>query len=436
MKMNDMVLISADDHLIEPADMYQRHLSGDDLKTAPTMKQFDNGGAYWEYQGFKLPVTGLNAVKGRVPEEWGMEATCLEHMREAHYNPRKRLDDMNANGIAAALNFATAVIMDGSIFHRAPDKDMALTHMRAYNDWHVDEWCGTDPGRFIPCGLLPTWDMGATVAEIERLAAKGCHVVSVNENPTKLGLPSIHNSYWEPFWKALVENNVSVTLHIGAGNPTPHASMETPIEAWISTMQMSVCVGIADWLNTEAMIKYPQLKVIIAEGGAGWVPFLLERADFLHKHHKAWTHSDFGGKLPSELFREHFMVCFIDDAYGVRNIDSVGEDNMAYENDYPHSDSTWPEAPEYLWRLVKDLSDERIDKVTHRNAMRFFNFDPFSRYQRQEITVGALRAKAAADGVDTTPKSYGGARPLDVGVKRRVTSGDVMKMNKAIAEMT
>ena len=142
------------------------------------------------------------------------------------------------------------------------------------------------------------------------------------------------------------------------------------------------------------------------------------------------------GKLPSEVFREHFMVCFIDDAYGVMNIDSVGEDNIAYENDYPHSDSTWPEAPQYLWRLVKDLPERQIEKVTHRNAMRFFNFDPFARYRREELTVGALRTKAAADGVDTTPKSYGGAAPVLGGEQRRVTSGDIMKMNKNIAEAT
>ncbi|MCK9563744.1 MAG: amidohydrolase, partial [Bacteroidales bacterium] len=295
MHMNDMVLISTDDHLIEPPDMYDNHLSGDLLASAPKMKTNESGGEYWEYQDFKLPVTGLNAVMGRVPEEYGMEATSLSHMRRACYDPRARLDDMNVNGVAAALNFATAVVMDGSMFHRAADKGLAVRHMRAYNDWHVDEWCGAGPGRLIPCGVLPTWDMDATVAEIKRLADKGCRVVSVNENPTKLGLPSIHNAYWEPFWKALVDNGTAITLHIGAGNPTPHASMETPIEAWISTMQMSICVGLADWLNLEALRKYPALKISLAESGAGWVPFLLERSDYLHKRHSPWTHSDFGG---------------------------------------------------------------------------------------------------------------------------------------------
>lgn len=428
MKMNDMVMISVDDHLIEPADMYDNHLSGDDLATAPKLKTNSTGGNYWIYQGEILPITGLNAVMGRVPEEYGFEPTSLEHVRRACWDPQARLDDMNANGMAAALNFPTAVMMDGTIFHRVKDRKLAVKHLQAYNDWHIDEWCGVDRGRFIPCGILPTFDMDATVAEIKRLADKGCKAVSINENPTKLGLPSVHNEYWAPFWKAIVENDITISLHIGAGNPVPHASMETPIEAWITTMPMSVSVGIADWLNLKALQEYPDLRIAIAEGGAGWVPALIERADYVHSHHKFWTHSNFDGKLPSEVFRKHFMVCFIHDPYGLQNLEYIGENIVAYECDYPHSDSTWPNAPEKLWPTINHLTDAQIDKVTHLNAMNFFNFNPFESYTRDELSVGTLRAKAAADNVDVTPQSFGGANPNEGGEQRRVTSGDIVGM--------
>ena len=123
------------------------------------------------------------------------------------------------------------------------------------------------------------------------------------------------------------------------------------------------------------------------------------------------------------------MICFIDDAFGLQNLDWVNQDLVAYECDYPHSDTLWPEVPEFLWKTVNHLSDELIDKVTHRNAMRWFNFDMFSHIPREELTVGALRAKAAADGVDTTPRSFGGEKPLAEGEQLRVvTSGDLMKM--------
>ena len=227
-------------------------------------------------------------------------------------------------------------------------------------------------------------------------------------------------------------------LHIGAGNPAPHASDETPIEAWIATMPMSSAIGASDWLNLEALHRFP-LKVCLSECGIGWVPYFTERADFSHSRHKYWTHSaeQFRGKKPSDVFKEHFMICFIDDAYGLDNLKYMNENHVAYECDYPHSDTLWPEVPEYLWKTAQALTDEQIDKITHRNVMNFYNFDLFKNVKREDITVGALRAQAAAKGVDTTPKSYGGdAKPLADGETRRVvTSGDLFKMFAHHAEV-
>ncbi|GAB3102296.1 amidohydrolase [Aestuariicella hydrocarbonica] len=430
MKMNDMVIISVDDHISEPPDMFKRHLQGEDLATAPQFHTTEDGSNYWTYQGMTMTSVGLNAVVGRVPEEYGMEPQSLAQVRKGCYDPQARLDDMNVNGIAASLNFGSIGGFDGSrCFHNAPDKNLALIHLRAYNDWHILDWCATDPGRFIPCAILPTWDMDATVAEIERVASMGCTSVTLTENPTKIGLPSIHNAYWEPMWKALSDHQITICLHIGSGNPQPHASLETPIEAWITTMPMSIAVGAADWLQLEALQRYPDLRIFLSESGIGWIPYFLERADFSHSRHTAWTHSDFGGLKPSEVFRRHFMTCFIDDAFGLKNLQDVGEDMVAYECDYPHSDALWPEVPEYLVKSLDGLSDLQIDKITHLNAMRWLRFDPFKHYTREQLSVGALRAQAAADGVDTTPISSGGAAPLAEGEeKRRITSGDIMKM--------
>ena len=270
--------------------------------------------------------------------------------------------------------------------------------------------------------------MDATVAEIKRIAAKGCTAVSLNENPTKQELPSIHNEYWDPMWKAIADHNMVMCLHIGAGNPVPHASMETPIEAWITTMPLSSSVGAADWLHLKALHEY-DLKIAMSEASIGWMPYFLERADFAHSRHKYWTHNHFGGMKPSERFKKHFMLCFIDDAYGLKNLDQLNEDMVAYECDYPHSDTLWPECPEHLWAQCKHLTDTQIDKITHLNAMRWFNFDPFKHHKKADLTVGALRAQAALDGVDTTPTSMSGAKPLsDDEATRRITSGDLMKM--------
>jgi predicted TIM-barrel fold metal-dependent hydrolase len=434
MRLSDMVIISVDDHICEPPTLFDNQLSGEALATAPKFLTDASGKNYWFYQGVSKPSVGLNAVVGRPFEEYGMEPNALQQLRAGCYDVHARIDDMDVNGIAASLNFGNSICFDGVTFHLAPDKKLALAHMRAYNDWHIDEWCAAYPGRFIPCCILPTWDMEATVEELKRIAAKGCTAVSINENPTKQKLPSIHNDYWNPLWKAIVDTDITICLHIGSGNPAPHASMETPIEAWISTMPLSIAQGAADWLQLKALQDYPQMRIALSEGSIGWVPYFLERADFSNWRHKTWANSIHQDKKPSETFRRHFLNCFIQDAFGLKNLADIGEDMVAYECDYPHSDTLWPEAPEGLWESVKALTETQIDKVTHLNAMRHFRFDPFKHFKREELTVGALRAKAKAKGVDTSPKSSGGARPLEAGMKRPVTSGDVLQMFNRQAE--
>ena len=429
MEMNDMVIISVDDHISEPPGMFERHTPEKYRDTAPKFTTGDKGQDVWTYQGQSFSSVGLNAVVGRPLEEYGMEPTQLEQLRKGVYDVDARIGDMDVNGIAASLNFGSVFDFAGGRLHKVPDRDLAKIHLSAYNDWHIDEWCAAYPGRFIPCAILPTWDMDATVAEIARVAAKGCTTVSINENPTVNGLPSIHNEYWKPFFKAINDLDITICLHIGGGNPSPHASMETPIEAWITTMPMTITTGAADWLQLDALHEYPDMRIALSEGGIGWVPYFMERADFSNSRHKFWTNSRFQDMKPSEMFKRHFLNCFIDDAFGLQNIEFIGEDNIAYETDYPHSDTLWPEVPERLWPTINHLTDAQIDKITHGNAINWFRFDKFWELnKREDVTVGALREKAKAAGVDTSMRSTGGERPLDEGDKRPVTSGDIMKM--------
>lgn len=142
MKMEDMVIISVDDHITEPGSVFDRHLSGDALASAPKLRVKQNGSNYWDYQGKKIQSVALNAVVGRPREEYGFEPTSLEQLRAGCYDVHARVGDMNVNGIAASLNFPSFAGIDGGLFISAPDKEQALVHLRAYNDWHVDEWCG------------------------------------------------------------------------------------------------------------------------------------------------------------------------------------------------------------------------------------------------------------------------------------------------------
>jgi predicted TIM-barrel fold metal-dependent hydrolase len=434
MKTEDMIIVSVDDHIVEPADMFDNHVPAALKDKAPRYVIEPNGDGYWTFENRRVANVGLNAVVGRPRSEYGMEPTALSQMREGAYNVHKRIDDMNVNGLLASLNFGSFVGFDGSFFVGASDKKLAHTMLQAYNDWHIDEWCGAYPGRFIPMAMLPTWDINLVVEEIKRVVKKGVRAVAFSDNPALKGLPSIHNEYWEPLWKICNDEHVVLNCHIGTGASAAHASLESPVDAWITSMPISIVNSASDWLQLRALQRYPDLTVALSEGGIGWIPYFLERADFTFEHHHEWTHTDFGGRKPSDIFREHFLTCFIDDKFGVKNRADVGIDTICYECDYPHSDTVWPEAPEYLMRNFDGVSDEDINKITHLNAMRAYSFDPFKHLARAECTVGGLRAKAKH--VDTAARSGGGNRPIAAGDTRIVTSADVMKMFVAAGRST
>jgi len=425
MKLEDMILVSVDDHAIEPAGAFDQHMPARFKGRQPHIEQH-SGRDVWVFEDQATGYMGLNSVVGRPKEEYGMEPLGYEQMRRGTWDIKARVDDMNANGILGSLCFPTFPGFAGQRFQSHPDRAVSLAAIQAYNDWHLYDWCNVAPGRFIPLMLVPWWDMQAAAEEVTRLAKLGVHAVSLSDNPALHGFPSIHSDYWDPLWKACSENNVVICCHIGTGVKAEHASDLSPIDAWITSMPISIANSAADWIWAPMWKKFPDLRMALSEGGIGWIPYLLERADFTHRHHHAWTNANFGGKKPSDIFRQHFITCFIEDDFGLRNLADVGEDMVTWECDYPHSDCTWPHSPEIVWESLKRLPEKTIDKVTHLNAMREFSYDPFAILGRENCTVGALRAQATH--VSTEPAlGMGGAAPKREDGKP-ATSGDITGM--------
>jgi hypothetical protein len=180
--------------------------------------------------------------------------------------------------------------------------------------------------------------------------------------------------------------------------------VDAPIDVMISLQPMNMVQAAADLLWSPVLRKYESLRFALSEGGIGWIPYALERIDYVYQRHHAWTGQDFGDRLPSDLFKERIITCFIDDAFGIANRHALNIDNITWECDYPHSDSTWPQSPEMAMKYLSDVPDDEIDKITHLNAMRHFRYDPFAVRPRERCTVGALRREAG--GVDTSLVSY------------------------------
>jgi Predicted metal-dependent hydrolase of the TIM-barrel fold len=405
-KIDDMILVSVDDHVVEPPDLFERHLPAKYRDIAPHVVHEADGTDVWHFLDFEIPNVGLNAVAGRPRDEYGIDPTSFDELRPGCFDVHQRVLDMNANGLLGSLNFPSLPGFAGRLFAAMDDKDAALALDRAYNDWHIEEWCGAEPGRFIPLAVPPIWDAQVLAAEVRRVAKKGCRAITFPENPVPLGLPSLHDDHWDPVWKACEDEGTVVCMHIGSSSKLVVTAPDAPIDVMITLQPMNIVQAAADLIHSPVFKKYPNLTVALSEGGIGWIPYFLERLDHAYLTHKAWTGADFGTKLPSEVFMERVILCFIEDRFGVRHAREIGVDRICIETDYPHSDAIWPNAPEVLSAHfgLTDLTDDEIDKMTHRNAIELFHYDPFSVRPREQCTVGALRAEAAGHDVSVQSK--------------------------------
>jgi predicted TIM-barrel fold metal-dependent hydrolase len=401
MNVEDMLFISVDDHVVEPPDVFEGRLPQKYVDAAPRVERTDTGNDVWVFNGAAIPNIGLNAVAGRPKEEYGVNPTAFDEMRAGCYDVHQRVKDMSAGGVLATMNFPSFPSFSGRLFMGADDKDLALAMVRAYNDWHIDAWCGAYPGRFIPMALPVLWDPEACAAEIRRVATKGCHSMTFTENPATLGLPSFHDEHWDPMWHALVDEGTIVNIHLGSSGQLAVTAPDAPIDVMITLQPMNICAAAADLVWSRIFREFPTLTVALSEGGTGWIPYFLDRLDRTYDMHHAWTGQDFDGRTPSEIFREHILTCFIADPIGIALRHEIGIDNICWEQDYPHSDSSWPNAPEELARVAAryDVPDAEVNKITHENAMRWYRFDPFVHRPREQCTVGALRAEVAGHDV-------------------------------------
>jgi predicted TIM-barrel fold metal-dependent hydrolase len=384
-----MRIVSVDDHLIEHPRVWQDRLPEKFKENGPTIIEDANGHHVWRYEGRIYPNIGLNAVAGKQPEEYGLEPLRYDDMIPGCYDPAARVKDMDLDGVHTALCFPSFPGFAGGVFQRAEDKQLAAVCVEAWNDFHIDEWCASAPDRFVPVCILPTWDPLLATKEIERVAEKGAKALTFPENPVPLGLPSFHTDHWDRVFDACEAADLPLCLHFGSSGYVPSfgtmatpdvtklldvgADATAPFVCAITLFATNLMWTAVDLLFSPVFYRHPKLKIALSEGGIGWIPYIMERADYAWERHR-WYQDIDKHTRPSELFRKHFWGCFIDDDFGVRNRDIIGIDRITYEVDYPHSDSNWPNSRKRVAEMLADVPDEDAHKIVELNARELYNF--------------------------------------------------------------
>ena len=380
MNLDDMIILSIDDHTVEPPDLFEQHLPAQYKDRAPRLVRNADGKEHWEFEGKEFGILGLNATVSWPKEEWGLNPSALAEMRPAAYLIDERIRDMNRNGVLSSMCFPSLPGFSGRRFQEANDKDLALVMLQAYNDWHIDEWCASLSGPVHAAVDRPGVGharngRGTPARRGEgRAARSACPSFRTSRacrrTKTTTGIRSSARCATSTWWCACTSG--------WASTRSTWVPTSRPTTSW-SSRRKSPCSRCRTCCGGPRSASIPNLKVAFSEGGIGWIPFLMDRVD-RHYVNQRWTGQDFGGKMPSDVFREHSLACFIFDPTSLKLHDDIGIDIIAFETDYPHSDSLWPDAPENLLAQCNGagLSDDEIEKVSWKNVARFCDYDPFA----------------------------------------------------------
>jgi predicted TIM-barrel fold metal-dependent hydrolase len=383
-------MVSVDDHLCEPASVWTDRLPIRYRERGPHVIEaaedmvldmglscpmaIPAGSQLWAYEDVLVPTVGLAATAGKDPADLSADPLRFDEMRQGAWDPVARLVDMDADGVTIQAPFPTLPGFAGNKFVDGKDKELALLCVRAYNDFILDEWCAAARDRYIGLVILPLWDPGASVAEIGRCAAKGARGISFPDNPSAIGLPAFHAGGWKRVFSAATEADLPLCMHFGSSRVAPYVSPGANQAVLTSLFGITLFGSMAELTLSPVFDDHPELKIVYAEGGIGWIPYAMMRLDQAWATYRRATN---GPPLnpnvpPSERVKIHMWGCFIDDPLGVNERDTIGVDRLLWESDYPHADSLWPNSRTYAAKIFADVPTGDVREIVELNARRLF----------------------------------------------------------------
>jgi predicted TIM-barrel fold metal-dependent hydrolase len=399
-------IISVDDHVVEPPDLWTSRLPASAREAGPHVRRekggFKNGtwnpnandwivdpdmpGAVWSdvwyYDDMVWPLMRGLADSGYTDEDPGTPVT-YDHILPGCYQPDARIGDMDKNYTDVSLCFPTVSRFCGQLFLERTDKDLALLGVRTYNDWMIEEWCAaSDPKRLIPLTLIPLWDPQLAAEEVRRCADKGSHAIAFSECPPYLGLPSIYGDHWDPLFAACQETDTVINMHIGSSSKLVVTAPDGPVDVIMCLSYVNALLAFTDWLYSGTLEIFPDLRIALSESQAGWIPFAAQRADTTWAKANEKFHSVGPRKAknrPSDVIPGRVFGCVFDDLEGLRNREKVGIEQILFETDFPHTDSTWPNSRDTAEALCTGagLDAEETYKFLRGNAIKAYRLDKY-----------------------------------------------------------
>jgi len=387
-------IISVDDHVVEPPDLWSSRLPAKYQQSGPRIVR-ERGGSdpqarrpwapradgdwvdVWYYEDLASPLNRLSAAVGLGELAHGF--TTFDEILPGTWKQKERLEAMDRNHVDVSICFPnTLPRFCGQTFAERPDKELSLLCVQAYNDWMIDEWCAGDGvGRLIPLTIVPLWDPQLAAEEVRRCANKGSHAIAFSENPYPLGLPSIHSGEWDVLFAVCEETETTLCMHIGSSSAMPQTTPDAPFIV-SSTLTFQNAMGsMIDFVFSGTLARFPAMKIAYSEGQVGWMPYVLERMDKLWEER---SNNSFGTDLPNpptSYLGGRVYGCIFDDESGLAARDRIGMDTICFEVDYPHADSTYPDTEKIATAICEKagLDDAEVYALMRGNAITAFGLE-------------------------------------------------------------
>ena len=360
-------IISADSHVQEPPELYAKWIPAKYRDRVPRVEE-RNGGRYLIVDG-KRPRRLDIAAAATTDDDENREFRGDD---EGGRNIDRRLKDLARDGVTAEVIYPNSSL---ALFN-SDDAGYQLAVAQAYNDWCIDLF-GSHGKLFTPVGIVPVRDIGLAVKEVERIAKRGYRSVkipiSVRERP--YNLPD-----YDPLWSAINDAGMVLSLHAFTEAEDRYPAdwgEETGIGGALNHMAMSMAEGMSPvslLIASGALERYPGMKFVVVECGAGWLAWLLYVLDEQVEKKHMWAKPKLELK-PSEYFRRQGAVTFSDDPVALNNIGFTGADCLLWGSDYPHDEGTFPHSQAVIDRTFQGISDSDKRKIVHDNAARIYGID-------------------------------------------------------------
>jgi predicted TIM-barrel fold metal-dependent hydrolase len=381
----DEFVVDADSHWCERPDLFTSLAPAAYKDRVPRVEEVD-GGLRWVFDGHVVGNFSAGGVVARdghkAPSDEALHHWTIDEIHEGAYNPKARLQVLDDFGIDAQVIFPSTIGLGGQDLGMVEDEALCRLAVEIYNDRQAEIQAESN-NRLLPLPLMPAWDVDTCVREAKRVAGLGARGVNMTSDPQDLKAPDLANRAWDPFWETCTELQLPVHFHIGASVTGMTFYGQYP---WAShTPNTKLAIGgtllfignarvVTNLILAGIFDRHPDVQMVSVESGCGWIPFILEALDYEMAENAPEELARLK-KLPSQYFRSNLYATFWFENNWNRLpdlIDTVGQDRIMFETDFPHPTCLYPEPLPAVEAKMAVLSPEARSKILGENARKLY----------------------------------------------------------------